>query len=292
MPADALWSMTTNANWLIVNAKSGSNSDTAVEALRAALDERGIEIARQVDFPEMDLPDARDLDAAGVEHLIIFTGDGSLNAAIASVAGWSGKVLVLPGGTMNLLSIRLHGEDATMEEILDRFARGATRPVRPLMACCEKGEALAGLLVGPGTAWVNVREAMRDFDIAGVATGAGEALAESTTGSRVRLIEPATGHEDGYPLIEITPSDRGMQVDGFRSEGAGDVLQQSWALLRRRFREGPHERLGLLDRMVIENCAGEPVEVLIDGEPATLGPQAEFTVAPCKVDLLATDHGF
>ena len=83
-----------------------------------------------------------------------------------------------------------------------------------------------------------------------------------------------------------------MQVDGYRIENAGEFLQQSWALLRRSFRDGPHERLGLLDRLVIENCAGEPVEVLIDGEPATLGTRAEFTVEDCPVDLLATAHGF
>lgn len=284
--------MTGKATWLIVNAKSGSNSDAALGSLLTACDERGIMIARQISFPDDELPDAATLNEAGVETVLIFTGDGTLNAAIMALAGWGGEVLVLPGGTMNLLSIRLHGEAASTDEILDRYARDAFRPIRPLMACCAKGRALAGLLVGPGTAWVNVREAMRDFDVAGVAQGTSAALAETTGGPRVRLAEPARGHEDGYPLIEITPSDRGMQVDGYRSEGAGDFLQQGWALLRRRFREGPHERLGLLDEMVIESCAGKPVEVLIDGEPATLPPRAHFTVAPCEVDLLATSHGF
>ncbi|QPC98726.1 diacylglycerol/lipid kinase family protein [Qipengyuania soli] len=284
--------MENTTNWLIVNAKSGSNSDAAVKALYDACAERGLSIAKQISFPDEDLPDARALESANVARLFIFTGDGTLNAAITKVAGWGGEVLVLPGGTMNLLSVRLHGEDTPLEEILDRVACGAVKPVRPLMATCEQGEALAGLLVGPGTAWVNVREAMRDLDVAGVAQGTSAAVAETTTGPKVRLIEPARGHEEGYPLIEITPSDRGMQVDGYRSDGAGDLLQQGWALLRRRFREGPHERLGMLDTMTIESCAGDPIEVLIDGEPATLGPRAEFSVAPCKVDLLATDHGF
>lgn len=284
--------MSETKNWLIVNAKSGSNSDAAVAALHDACAERGITIAKQIGFPDDDLPDAATLDASGVTRLFIFTGDGTLNAAIEKVSGWGGEVLVLPGGTMNLLSVRLHGQDTPLEEILDRVACGAVKPIRPLMASCQKGAALAGLLVGPGTAWVNVREAMRDFDVAGVAQGTSAAVAQTTTGPKVRMSEPSRGHEEGYPLIEITPSDRGMQVDGYRSEGAGDLIQQGWALLRRRFRDGPHERLGMLDTMTIESCAGEPIEVLIDGEPAALGPQAEFTVAPCKVDLLATDHGF
>lgn len=279
-------------NWLIVNAKSGSNSDAAVKALHDACAARGLTIEKQLSFPDDELPDAQALQKANVSRLFIFTGDGTLNAAITKVAGWGGEVLVLPGGTMNLLSVRLHGEDAPLEEILDRVACGAVKPIRPLMATCEKGDALAGLLVGPGTAWVNVREAMRDLDVAGVAQGTTAAVAETTGGAKVRLSDPSRGHDEGYPLIEITPSDRGMQVDGYRSEGAGDIIQQGWALLRRRFREGPHERLGMLDTMTIESCAGEPIEVLIDGEPATLGAKAEFTVAPCKVDLLATDHGF
>lgn len=284
--------MTNETTWLIVNAKSGSNSDAALETLRAACAERDIVIAKQIDFPDDELPDPETLDGAGVRRVLVYTGDGTLNAVITRLAGWGGEVLVLPGGTMNLLSIRLHGDDATLTEILDRVQRGAARPIRPLMTCCEKGAALAGLLVGPGTAWVGVREAMRELDVVGMAKGTGEAMAKTTGGAKVRMVQPERGHPDGYPLIEITPCDRGMQVDGYRSDGAGEVLQQGWALLRRRFREGPHERLGLLDSMTIENCAGEPVQVLIDGEPAELPPTAEFTVAPCEVDLLATDHGF
>jgi hypothetical protein len=133
---------------------------------------------------------------------------------------------------------------------------------------------------------------MRDFDVAGLAQGAGEALAETTGGSRVRMADPAIGDQNGYPLIELTPSHRGLQVDGFLLENAAEFLQQSFAVLRRRFREGPHERLGLLDCLTIENRAAEPLQLLIDGEPASLGPRAEFSVAECPVDLLATAHGY
>ena len=33
-------------------------------------------------------------------------------------------------------------------------------------------------------------------------------------------------------------------------------------------------------------------DILIDGEPAKLGNRAQFTVAECPVDLLASAHGF
>ena len=293
--ADAIWRLNDMAplkTWLIVNSRSGRNSEAALVALERSLAEYGMPAEKTIAFPAEELPNRTVLQDADVDRLIVFTGDGTLNAVIEAVAGWSGEVLVLPGGTMNLLSARLHGADTEYDAILERIASGAFRAVRPKMACCPAGRAHAGVLVGPGTAWAEVREAMRDFDVAGLAQGAGEALAETTGGSRVRQVEPAIGQDDGYPLIELTPSHRGMQVDGYRIENAGEFLQQSWALLRRSFRDGPHERLGLLDRLVIENCAGEPVEVLIDGEPATLETRAEFTVEDCPVDLLATAHGF
>ena len=65
-----------------------------------------------------------------------------------------------------------------------------------------------------------------------------------------------------------------------------------YSLLRRRFREGPHERLGLFDEPELENCEGSPIGVLLDGEPATLGSRATFSMAACEVDLLATAHGY
>ena len=160
------------------------------------------------------------------------------------------------------------------------------------MARCDAGDALAGLLAGPGTSWVSVREAMRDFDIAGFAEGTSEAVAETTGGSMVRCCNPARGKDDGYPLIEFTPSHRGIQLDAFHAEGAGEFLQQSIALLKRNFREGPHTRLGLFDELELETVDGAPLDVLIDGEPAQLAAKAKFTVAPCEVDLLATHYGF
>ena len=279
-------------SWLIVNSRSGSHTDAREEQLKAQLAERGLACDLIISFPDDGLPDADALREKGVERVIIFTGDGTANSAIRQLGGWDGEVLFLPGGTMNLLSGRLHGEDVEVEEILDRVARGACRRIRLPVIRCEKGDALAGFLVGPGTAWANVREAMRDVDVPGLAQHAGEALSETTGGARVRLAEPALGRQEGYPLLELTPSARGMQVDAYCADNAVGFLQQGWALLRRRFREGPHERLGLFDRLAIENCEGQPLNILIDGEPEALDPSALLELAETQVDLLATDHGF
>lgn len=276
--------------WLVVNERSGSNSPAAVEALLDCCGQHGFDVTRTVRFPDEELPDRAALDAAGTDLLAIYTGDGTLNAAITRLYGWGGRILVLDGGTMNLLYHRLHG-DAPREEVILRAANGAARAVRPLVARTAHGDALAGLLAGPGTAWYAVREAMRDGDVAALAESAGEALAETTSGNMLRCGDPALGSAEGYPLIEVTPGEWGLQIDAYHAENTGEYLKQTWALLRRQFREGPHDRLGLLDRVRVQDTAGGPIALLLDGEPAEGGASEEFCVAACEVDLLATHNG-
>ena len=283
--------MTRNrALWLVANPASGSNTPAAIEALESCCGEHGFALERRVAFPDEPLPDAAALDAAGVETLAIYAGDGTINAAVTGLYGWGGAILVLPGGTMNLLAKRLHG-DSPAEEIVARVGAGAARRVRPKVARTAHGDALAGLLAGPGTSWYAVREAMRDADIAAMAESAGEAFAETTGSAMLHCTRPRLGRDDGYPLLEITPGEWGMQLDAYHAESPGEFFQQGLALLRRQFREGPHDRLGLLDRFAVAGENGAPIGLLIDGERVEGAAREEFTVAACEVDLLATGNG-
>ncbi len=272
--------------WLVVNAASGSNSDSALEVLLAELEANNFEVGRTIGFPDDSLPTAGELEAAAVEMLVVFTGDGTINALLTGLYGWSGAVLVLPGGTMNLLSVRLHGPTQA-GEILACVARGGARRVRPKVVRCTAGDAFAGLLAGPGTCWSSVREAMRTTDVVGVLQGAAEAISQTVGGPPVRLADPPIGQAEGYPLIEITPTEFGLSTSGFHARTAGDLVSQSWALMRRRFREGPNDRLGLFGQMQIETDDDARISVLIDGEANEVPSPANFALAECEVDLLA-----
>jgi hypothetical protein len=276
--------------WLIVNAASGSNSPAALDALTACFESHGIEVARTIRIPDDRLPDAAALNAAGVALLMIYTGDGTLNAALTRLKGWDGAVLVLPGGTMNLLSKRLHG-DFPAAEIVEIVAHGGARRRRVSIIAGPRGDAYGGLMAGPGTSWGTVREAMREGDIAALASGAAEALAKSTGETTVRAADPPLGSRQGYPLIDLTPGEHGIRVNGYHAQNLAELALQGWALLRRRFREGPHDRLGIVDRITLENLDGSPVEVLLDGEACDAEPHVTFRLAQSHVDLLATHHG-
>lgn len=277
------------ACWLVVNPASGSNDESSADTLAAALAARGWRIDRVIPFPDEPLPDAPTLDAAGVALVVVYTGDGTVNALINGLSGWGGAVLVLPGGTMNLLARRLH-RSLEVEQILDIVAGGGARRGRAACVRWQDGLALAEVLAGPGTCWSEVRESMRNRAITQVAASAIEAIRHSATGPFVLAPDVPLARAEGYPLIELTPGEHGIQIDGFYAEAALDYAEQAWAVLRHRFREGPHDRLGLADAVELASIDGSPLACLIDGEPAECPSPFRFTVEPCGVDLLATAH--
>jgi hypothetical protein len=273
--------------WLIANAASGSNNEDALAALETAFDEANCTIGRKLVFLEDGAPHAAELRAAGVDMVAVFTGDGTINAVVTGLYGWEGAVLVLPGGTMNLLSGRLHG-DVDAATIVARVAAGRFRCVRPEIVRSRHGDGLTGVLAGPGTAWNNVREAMRETDVLGLVSSMTGAIGQSTAGPMVVFREPDCGRPEGYSLVMVTPLPSGLEADGYYAETIGDYARQGIALLRRNFRDGPHDELGRHAELRLACAEGGPVGMLIDGEPCNGEAEEAFTLALCEVDLIET----
>ena len=273
--------------WFINNAASGSNDEAALAACIDGCETGGLSCAHRTVFPEEDLPTPAILDAAGIDLAVIYAGDGTINAALRALAGWSGAVLVLPGGTMNLLYHRLFG-DAKMEDAISAVCNGTAKRQRPAVIDSECGKAYAGLLAGPGTAWADVREAMRDNAIIEVAANTREAFAETLNGTRLRCDDPALGRREGYPLILLTPRHGKIEIDAYHADRTAEFLDQLLALVRREFRDGPHDRLGEVEAVVLTDVEGNDFGVLLDGEECSARGAVAFRLLPSEVDLLAT----
>src|SRR5688500_8213571 len=155
--------------WLVINSASGSYSEEAVAALEQAFVDAGHPLAQIVTIPDHDAPGRAALEAAGVDLLAIYTGDGTINGVVTGLYGWGGKLLVLPGGTQNLLAKSLHG-DASAEDIVAALGRGELTGVSRQFVRTSQGDGLCEVLAGPGARWSDVREAMREGDIGGMAT--------------------------------------------------------------------------------------------------------------------------
>lgn len=272
--------------WLVTNAASGSNSDASVNDLAASLAAAGCTPARIIRFPDDELPDRADLEAAGVATLAIFTGDGTANSAASRLEGWDGAILIFPGGTQNLLSKALHG-DVTTEAITGSLASGAHRLVRRRVVRTSQGAGLVEVLVGPGALWADVREGLRDFNIGAIADTFGNAMRETREGPGVVLADPETGKPDGYRAIRFVPGNGRMEADGYDFTDLADLAAQGFAMLvKRDFRQGPHDHLGSFDKAICRSEA--PIALMIDGERSQGSFEEHFACEEFAVDFIAT----
>lgn len=249
--------------WIAANVNSGSYDGQLCERVSGALAEQGHEMARMIDCPDEDLPDAAMLTAEGVDALAVFGGDGTVNGAMRQADGWEGHILVLPGGTMNLLSRTLHG-DTDSETIARRYAEGFCRIAKIPVVSGEGEIALVGVIAGPTTAWGEVREDMRHFNLAEMPGSIADAWTKTFGGAQVRLDRES----EAYPALFIEPAATALRITGFTAEGAGELFAHGLSWLKGDFREGPHEPLGEREAIEVNAADGKPVGLLIDGEEA------------------------
>lgn len=271
--------------WLCVNAASGSNNEAAMAAVTQAFEAVNAAPARIIDLAEGALPQRRELAEGNVARLAIFAGDGTTNAVVTALEGWDGQILVLPGGTANLLARSLHGDrDAlTIVHALPRLT-----PLRRHCIRSSQGTGLIEVLAGPGATWSDVREGLREGDLPGIAASTATAIRQSTAGPMVAIVEPRLGRPDGYSGVRIEAAEQGLLIEGYGADTVADYLRQGLALLRRDFRQGPHEELGAAPEILCRSLGDGPIELMIDGERRTGGREERFSLAELQVDLLAS----
>lgn len=280
---------TTAPTWLIYNGASGSHDDEALQAIVDALAAAGRAPARVLDCKE-GTPRAREADEAGLGLVAVHGGDGTLSRTIAGLEGFAGAVLPLPGGTFNLLAREMFAERSPLE-IVELLGKGLLAPTRRR---CIRGEgitALAELLAGPGAKWADVREEMREANIGEMIVKGWDAAATSAVGPMVAVVEPAAGNEAGYAGVRLTPERHGIAIEGYGAEGLGDYLQQGLAILKRDFREGPHDDLGLAPTVALRSTEEQPVALMVDGERSEGGAALSFSLDTLDVDLLGIADG-
>ncbi len=247
---------------LITNANSGSAGAVNEEALQAAFDVAGFKIIRQITLPDDELCDRAAVESENAEVVAMVSGDGTISSLCENLAGWDGGILVLPGGTMNLLSRRLHGEFA-LPEIIERLLQISPEAVPVPIVRLGSREILTGLTVGPSTRWGEVREGIRQGDVSALTEIVPAAWSETLSDDGVWV----QGHEkQAYAGVFVEPANADtLSVIAFRANNIGDMVGHGLAWLRRDFREGPRDELGLMTEVTIlgdRATAG----ILVDGE--------------------------
>ena len=247
---------------LIINANSGSANAVDGEQVVSALQAAGLDICRQVKLPDEDLPSKDAVEDGRFEVVAILSGDGTISSLCANLSGWDGAILALPGGTMNLLSRRLHG-DYPLPALLQGIASTPLDAEHIAVIKFGEREILTGLTVGPCTRWGEVREGIRQGDMSTLTDIVPAAWSETLADNGVWL---GGGGRKAYAGIFIEPVDaNALLVMAFRANSITDMVGHGIAWLRRDFREGPRSDLGTMATVTV---LGDDTDtgLLIDGE--------------------------
>ncbi|BBB10839.1 diacylglycerol/lipid kinase family protein [Sphingopyxis sp. FD7] len=266
---------------LVCNSHSGSHDEAVLEAIGAVCREQGAPLAATFALPDDAIPDADALSRREIDLLIVWTGDGTINAAAGGAAGWDGAILPLPGGTLNLLSKALHGDRDAPDILADVLrGKGHRRPVPMLRS--KDGDAFITIVAGPATRWAEVRETMRQDGLIEASRAAPEALDAMMNAPGVRI----AGQDRDWPAIILTPTPHGIRADGIVAEGSADVLRHGLAWLGGDFRDGPSEHVATGDTIILESDA--PISLEYDGELKETESPARFALGTSTVDFIAT----
>ena len=266
---------------LVCNSQSGSHDDAILAEIAESCRAAGAPLIAIFALPGDDIPGAAELDRQGIDLLLVWTGDGTINAAARDAARWDGAILPLPGGTLNLLSKALHGDRDVIEILADALqGKGRRGPVPTIRS--DQGEAFITVVAGPATRWAEVRETMRQDGLIEASRAAPDALDAMTNAPGVRV----AGHEAAYPAVILTPTPEGIRADGILTEGTGDVLRHGLAWLGGDFRDGPSEAIACAATITLES--GAPISLEYDGELDEVASPARFDLGTSAVDFLAT----
>lgn len=268
--------------WFITNPNSGSSDANKAEAIEAAFAERGLSFVGRTDFPEHDLPTPRDLDGISADTVVLFAGDGTINAAVCALADWDGAILILPGGTMNMLAKMLH-DDADPATIL---SAAHDRDRRVALSYVEAGpyRALVGLIVGPAASWYHAREHVRERSL-GKLFPAIRAAWRRTFGRGIRLTG-VPGFPPSVQGVYIHAEDDHLAVAAVDARDIRSIADLGWSWISgdwvaaRAVTEMRADELRIAERHV--------VLALFDGEPELLDPGTRIGVGRTKKQFLTT----
>jgi len=266
--------------WFITNPNSGSATHEKCAALEAVFDERGLKLAGRTAFPDQPIPSVGDLQ--GVDTVVLFAGDGTINAALCALAEWDGAFLILPGGTMNLLAKALHG-DAEPADIIHAAHEGGRRVALPYV---EAGphRAFVGLILGPAAHWGRAREAARKGRF-GRVLGAIRSAWRRTFGKGIR-VAGVPGMRGRYQAVFVAPAADALEVAAIDARDWAAIAELGWNWLTGDWVAAR----AVTDRRAqrLRPVCKRPVLALFDGEPVTLEPDIEVSGGMTRPVFIAT----
>ena len=265
--------------WLIANSMGGSTDEAMISAVRDSMTAQGYDLAGKTDLSREELPR---LDGNIPGMIVSLGGDGTANAVIDRYGSEQGpQLLILPGGTMNLLASKLHG-DADSSEIIGRLSE----PPHITSLLYVEGpdfRSLVGIIAGPTAYWGDVREDLRQGSLTALAEDVPAALEATFGESAIRI----AGEEGGHSALFVEARDDGLRVHDILAENIMDLAQHGWAWLNREFLGGPTRQINTGQHIIIEDEDGE-IALLVDGERRSARAPLKLEWKSCPARFVTT----
>ncbi len=268
--------------WFITNPGSGSATEQKCEALLALFEAKGLRLAGRTNFPDDDLPTPAMLDRASADTAVLFAGDGTINAAVCALADWNGAILLLPGGTMNLLAKSLH--ETIDPAAIVHAARDETHRVALPYVEAGKHRAFVGVIIGPAASWVHAREMIRAGKLKGLGRAIGYAWAK--TFGRGLQLDGAPGLSRSAQAVFITPERDGLSLAAVDARDWRSVAQLGWDWLTGEWVAAA--AVTEVHATKVRPASSKPVLALFDGEPHELPPGTPITAGMTRQQFIAT----
>lgn len=263
----------------LFNPRSGSVPADSRERLLAVLEEVGHGGAELVETdPEDQEGQLRALAAKFPDLFIVWGGDGTLRAALTTVGEVTSNLLLLPGGTMNLLPHTVHGQKG-WEEVLRDVIRSPRR--KSLPAGEVNGQKFyCAMLAGAPARFADARESLRRGDLGKAATATRVAI------DALNNLHLAVRYGDGYTFSgarlpttstiaaivgALTKAGSGMEVAALANPTTGGAMNVLWSSFFSDWRNAPGVEVAPAMSMEISSADDEDIPVIADGEPAEGG---------------------
>jgi diacylglycerol kinase family enzyme len=265
---------------IIVNERSGSVPEDGRAQLELEIQDAGHEAIVPVD-PEADLQDqVAGLMAQDVDAIAVWGGDGTICAVLQTTNGKT-PVLVLPGGTMNLLPKRLHDGEMDWKKIVRSVLEN------PKPTWISAGEvagqrfyvaALFGQLTHIGAS----REAVREGSILeAVSILTDRSALDIETNILIEVFQTDKRREFPATAAAVIPADEGgLEIAVIAPDSHLDLAATAMDAMIKGWREGAHFHADNASAIRMNHAKGGMIPATVDGEPHEPGEHFNISYLP------------
>lgn len=286
----------------VAGGKPGSGPDLAddpalltADALRAALERRGLEVSHRELAEGDDLAELARHAADTGHDVVIAGGDGTVSAAATALVGHPDATLgILAMGSFNNMA-RGFRVPVTLEDALDAIGRGSVTEVdagwvvregeegRPFFEAAGVGVDAIGFLaveLAERRGWLRAaRLLLRGLRLRKTPMRITIDGAAHRTGSPAVIVSNGPYHGMGFAIgAEADPADGLLNVSVFQGMGRWEVLRHFLSVARRRRQREPRVATYAAERVTVEGVR-RALPAHADGVSAGLTP-ITFEVRP------------